>query len=173
MHVTALLGRSATMIYFGQEVGEAAPVAAGFGPAYDTTIFDYWGVEAHQRWMNDGLFDGGALTEEEADLRESYRNLLRFAATAPALAGTTEVLPISEGDESLFAFVRRSEEQSLLVVTNFSSSESGSAVLAGAVSGSSEPLSVLFGQPGKLERDESGSLSVSLPPLETLVLEIN
>ena len=59
MVVSALISSAPTMLYFGQDVGEAGAGDAGFGKASRTTIFDYWGVPAHQRWMNDGAFDGG------------------------------------------------------------------------------------------------------------------
>ncbi len=61
MVVSATISTSPTMIYFGQEVGEAAEEDAGFGKPSRTSIFDYIGVPAHQRWMNQKKFDGGAL----------------------------------------------------------------------------------------------------------------
>ena len=72
MVVSALIGSSPTMIYFGQEVGEPGAGDAGFGTASRTSIFDYWGVPAHQRWMNDGRFDGGAVSADEKSLRDFY-----------------------------------------------------------------------------------------------------
>jgi hypothetical protein len=44
------------MIYFGQEVGEAGNENGGFGTHSRTSIFDR---VSHQRWMNNGKFDGG------------------------------------------------------------------------------------------------------------------
>ena len=122
MLVSALLGRSPTMIYFGQEVGEAADSDAGFGKATRTTIFDYWGVPAHQRWMNGGAFDGGALSKAERELRDYYAELLSFSASHPAMAGDYAHLP-SEPDP-VFAFARWQDDARLLVVSNFSASES-------------------------------------------------
>ena len=51
MVVSATLTTSPTMIYFGQEVGEKAEENAGFGTPTRTSIFDYIGVPAHQRWI--------------------------------------------------------------------------------------------------------------------------
>ncbi|HMI08699.1 MAG TPA: alpha-amylase family protein, partial [Flavobacterium sp.] len=59
MVVSATIGTSPTMVYFGQEVGEAGNENAGFGTHSRTSIFDYIGVPNHQRWMNGGKFDGG------------------------------------------------------------------------------------------------------------------
>ena len=80
MVVSALIGRSPTMLYFGQDVGEPGDGDAGFGDPTRTTIFDYWGVPAHQRWMNGGRFDGGALSDDEKSLRDFYRRLMNFSA---------------------------------------------------------------------------------------------
>ena len=58
MVVSAAISTSPTMIYFGQEVGEPGAENAGFGSPTRTSIFDYIGVPHHQRWMNEGKFDG-------------------------------------------------------------------------------------------------------------------
>ena len=89
MVVSATLSTSPTLIYFGQEVGEAATQNLGFGHASRTSIFDYAGVPAHQRWMNQGKFDGGQSTTTEAALRTYYQKLLNLSTgkNAPALLG--------------------------------------------------------------------------------------
>lgn len=85
--VSALINSAPMMIYFGQEVGEDGSEDTGFGDPTRTTIFDYAGVPAHQRWMNDGKFDGGLLTSDERSLRRYYQNVLSFAASSPAMKG--------------------------------------------------------------------------------------
>ena len=87
MVVSAMIGSSPTMIYFGQEVGEPGAEKAGFGSPTRTSIFDYIGVPHHQRWMNGGKFDGGQLSESEKSLRDFYSRLLNFTKTSSALAG--------------------------------------------------------------------------------------
>ncbi|MEM6249020.1 alpha-amylase family protein [Shewanella vaxholmensis] len=89
MVVSATIGTSPTLVYFGQEVGEAAIGNPGFGHASRTSIFDYVGVPAHQRWMNNGKFDGGQSTALEKSLRAYYQKLLKLSTgqTAPALLG--------------------------------------------------------------------------------------
>lgn len=129
MVVAAALTDAPIMIYFGQEVGEQAEQDMGFGSATRTTIFDYAGVPAHQRWMNGGRFDGGSLTDEERALRNQYRTLLRLVKSAPALQGgffdlhRPNVAAAQGYDEHLFAFSRWNEEQKWIVVANFSSTE--------------------------------------------------
>ncbi|WP_117232403.1 alpha-amylase family protein [Vibrio maerlii] len=127
MLVSALLSRSPTMIYFGQEVGEAGKEEAGFGQPSRTSIFDYIGVPEHQKWMNNGKFDGEGLPEQQKQLRSFYRRILTFAQSNPALLGEYyDLYPINEAElgESCHLFARTSDQQLVLGVSNFSDSES-------------------------------------------------
>lgn len=129
MVLAATLRRGPVMVYFGQEVGEAGDDDAGFGDPTRTTIFDYWGVPAHQRWMNGGRFDGGALTADERALRSRYRQMLTLARDTPALAGEQRLLHAynrerNQGyDERVFALARWNGPDRLLVVVNFGARE--------------------------------------------------
>ena len=125
MVVSATISSSPTMIYFGQEVGEPGALDAGFGKHSRTSIFDYVGVPHHQRWMNGGKFDGGQLKPEEKELRDFYKRLLNFTIKSDALMG--EFLSLQEEnlganlgyDFGLYSFVRWSEKEKLVIVTNF------------------------------------------------------
>ena len=117
MVVSALIGTSPTMLYFGQDVGEQGAGDAGFGKASRTTIFDYWGVPAHQRWMNRGRFDGGALSDDEKSLRDFYVRLMNFSARSVAMQG--EYAPIPTGDDRVFAFARWTDDEQLIVISSF------------------------------------------------------
>jgi glycosidase len=124
MVVSALIGTAPTMLYFGQEVGEAGALASGFGQPSRTTIFDYAGVPAHQGWLNGGKYDGGNLTPAQRELREFYRTLLHFSATAPALRGQffslhQHHLQTPGYSEQTLAFARSDARQRLIVVANF------------------------------------------------------
>lgn len=126
MVVSTTISSSPTMIYFGQEVGEAGNENAGFGTHSRTSIFDYIGVPNHQRWMNNGKFDGGQSTQEEKDLRDFYKRLLNFSRNSSALMGQfQEIQTVNRErtagyDPGIYSFVRWSDQQKLLVVTNFS-----------------------------------------------------
>lgn len=126
MVVSATISTSPTMIYFGQEVGEAGNENGGFGTHSRTSIFDYVGVPNHQRWMNGGKFDGGQLTQEEKDLRDFYKRLLNFSLNSSALMGKFQEIQTlnrqtTQGyDSGIYAYVRWSDTQKLIVVTNFS-----------------------------------------------------
>ena len=126
MVVSTTISTSPTMVYFGQEVGEAGNENAGFGTHSRTSIFDYIGVPNHQRWMNGGKFDGGQLTQEEKDLRDFYKRLLNFSLNSSALMGRFQEIQtvnrqVTKGyDSGIYAFTRWSDVQKLLVVVNFS-----------------------------------------------------
>ncbi len=125
MVVSATISSSPTMIYFGQEVGEPGAIDAGFGKQSRTSIFDYVGVPHHQRWMNGGKFDGGQLSKEEKELRDFYKRLLNFTLKSSALMGDYEQIHdanLEAGlgyDFGLYSYVRWSENEKLIIVTNF------------------------------------------------------
>ena len=127
MVVSTTISTSPTMVYFGQEVGEAGNENAGFGTRSRTSIFDYIGVPNHQRWMNEGKFDGGQLSESEKNLRDFYKRLLNFSINSAALMGSfQEIQSVNRQnnpgyDELIYSYVRWSQNQKLIIVTNFSS----------------------------------------------------
>ncbi len=80
--VTALLfglSRGPVMLYHGQEVGEPASGAEGFGgDDARTSIFDYWSMPEFAKWVNEGKFDGGRLSPEQQSLRAFYGRLTKL-----------------------------------------------------------------------------------------------
>ncbi len=126
MVVSTLISSSPTMLYFGQEVGEAGNEDAGFGKRSRTSIFDYVGVPSHQRWMNGGKFDGGQLSQSEKDLRDFYSRLLNFSTKSSALMGNFKEIQSANRyktngyDDYVYSFVRWSNSEKLIVISNFS-----------------------------------------------------
>lgn len=126
MVVSATISSSPTMIYFGQEVGEPGNEDAGFGKRSRTSIFDYIGVPHHQRWMNEGKFDGGQLYNSEKALRDFYSRLLNFTLKSSAMLGKfQEIQSVNRKetqnyDQGLYSFVRYSEDEKLIIIANFS-----------------------------------------------------
>ncbi|MDX3774179.1 alpha-amylase family protein [Chromatiaceae bacterium AAb-1] len=188
MVVSTTISTSPTMLYFGQDVGEAGADDAGFGKASRTTIFDYWGVPAHQRWMNGGKFDGGALTAEERSLRDFYARLLSFSAAAPAMRGhyaelhTANLQADTPYSEQQLAFSRWSEQQKLLIVSHFNAEQAatfslqvpaelistwqladGSYMLADQLHQGSYQLQVTGGK---------GQVALQLAPLASVILQL-
>ncbi|HEY8780806.1 MAG TPA: alpha-amylase family protein [Mucilaginibacter sp.] len=130
MIVTATLSTGPVMVYFGQEVGEPAEGVEGFnGDDGRTTIFDYWGVPEHQKWMNGGLFDGGQLSGEQKALRNFYSILLNAVHNNVALREGKfwELMLANEYqdgfDQHLYIFLRYTDKQRILVIANFNRSE--------------------------------------------------
>lgn len=125
MVVSATISTAPTMIYFGQEVGEDGSEETGFGDPTRTSIFDYVGVPAHQRWMNNKQFDGGQLTNQEKELRDFYKRLLNFTINSSALAKNYEDIhqfnrKYTEGyNDKVLSFVRWSDTEKLIIISNF------------------------------------------------------
>ena len=126
MVISATIDQGAVMLYFGQEVGEPGAGEEGFqGNDGRTTIFDYWGVPEHQKWMNGGAFDGGGLSDERKQLRRTYSELLTFAASSEALSdgGYLDITAhnVSAGNfpEDVHAFLRYSKNEKLLILNTF------------------------------------------------------
>jgi glycosidase len=126
MIVTATLATGPVMVYFGQEVGEPAALAEGFSGADGrTSIFDYCGVPEHQKWVNDGAYDGGQLAEDQIQLRNFYSQLLNIAGSSPAIAEGKfyELMMANEHSEGfnqrLYLYLRYTLDERVLVAVNF------------------------------------------------------
>ena len=122
--VAALLNRSPFMLYAGQEFGERGMDEEGFsGRDGRTTIFDYWCVDTLHR----GYYFPMHLNNDEKRLCSFYRQLLTMANQEKA---------VSEGEffdlmycnmqswqfnsNQQYAFLRKADNELLLVVVNFS-----------------------------------------------------
>lgn len=128
--ISATIDQGPMMVYFGQEVGEPALGTEGFqGDDGRTTIFDYWGVPEHQKWMNGGAFDGGNLSMEQKQLRTFYSDLLNMAGKNPAITRgvfidlTKENIAAQHFDDEIHAFMRVHENERLLILTGFNQHE--------------------------------------------------
>ena len=187
MVVSATISTSPTLLYFGQDVGEKGEHDAGFGKASRTTIFDYWGVPAHQRWMNDGQFDGAALTTEEKNLRAFYTQLMTITRTSPALMGSYQELHTvnkkSQGyDGQIFSYARWNAKQKLIIVSNFSASDSKRFTLTVPATliadwhlrDADYKLKDLLGKSRAMLHINNlqGEIALELAPLQSVILEL-
>jgi len=117
-----LLNRAPYMIYAGQELGEPGMDSEGFSKCDGrTSIFDYWSVKTIRDW-----FKG----EYDRNLRESYSFLLSLSLSEKAFSlGDTFDLQYANTNNpfyctaNLYSFVRKFENEIIIVVVNFSSSE--------------------------------------------------
>ncbi|MGQ1784114.1 MULTISPECIES: alpha-amylase family protein [unclassified Saccharicrinis] len=128
MVVSGAIYSNPLMLYFGQELGEEGMDNEGYSGADGrTTIFDYWGVQLFQDWVNDGNYDGGQLSEEATELRRWHKNFLNVIRNNEAINhGKFYDLMWSNEDNvafdstKLFAFLRYHNKKILLVIVNFS-----------------------------------------------------
>lgn len=188
MVVSATISTAPTMIYFGQEVGEPGAQDAGFGTHSRTSIFDYIGVPNHQRWMNDGAFDGGRLTKEEKELRDFYKRLLNYTVESSALMGDyQEIHSFNRANTKgygtkVFAFARWSDEERLLIVTNFNDEEGQAFQLnipADLVQkwqlreGTYKLTDQLYGSTNELVVENGvGTIQIAMKPLQSFIYSI-
>lgn len=122
--VSALMQRNPLLIYAGQEFGERGMDKEGYsGRDGRTTIFDYWALETLYR----GYFNREALSDAELHLSLIYQQILRIANSERAISegqffDLMYVNPLSEqfNPREQFAFLRKFEDEVLLVVANFS-----------------------------------------------------
>ncbi|MEL4457037.1 alpha-amylase family protein [Lutimonas vermicola] len=125
MVVSTTISSSPTLLYFGQEVGEPGAENAGFGSPTRTSIFDYIGVPHFQRWTNRRQFDGAGLSSEEKELRTFYKKLLAFSIESDALMGEYREIHYYNKDQNpsydhrIFSFVRWSDTEKLIIISNF------------------------------------------------------
>ena len=126
MTVAALMYTGPVMVFFGQEVGERSMGVSGFGQDDGrTTIYDYWGLDAHQQWMNEGKFDGGNLSREQKELRSFYSKLLHIASSNEVIRNGVLIdlnayNSTANINENTYSFIRFNDDQMLLILTNFS-----------------------------------------------------
>ncbi len=126
MVISATIDKAPIMIYFGQEVGEPGASAEGFGGDDGrTTLFDYWGVPHHQKWVNGGKYDGGALADDQKQLRQFYSDILTFAGTNKTIANgsyydiTAYNIQVGNITNKIHAFVRYSSDEKLIIISGF------------------------------------------------------
>ncbi|WP_298881912.1 alpha-amylase family glycosyl hydrolase [uncultured Polaribacter sp.] len=189
MVVSTTISTSPTMIYFGQEFGEDGSENAGFGTPSRTSIFDYVGVPSHQRWVNNKQFDGGQSTTDELNLRDFYKRLLNFTIKSDALMGNYQDIHQYNREKTLnyntkvLSFVRWSENEKLIIVSNFDANDHHRFVLEipsdiikkwNLNDGDYDTLDQLYNKESfKLNVIEGkGFITLKLSPLESFILKV-
>lgn len=188
MVVSSLISQSPTMLYFGQEVGEDGSELAGFGTPSRTSIFDYIGVPAHQRWMNEGEFDGAQLSDEEQRLRDYYQKILIISSTHPTMLGEYASLHSanrwneSRYDSSQFSFARWQDDNRLFVISSFDDTNTLSYTLniptniirdMNISNGKYQLVDLISGENSYLfVNDDQGTIDILLPPRSSLIYEV-
>lgn len=111
-----LLNKAPYLIYFGQEMGERGMDAEGYSHVDGkTSIFDYWSVPAVRKFL---------LTGESSELRNKYKQIISIATRERAVSsGDRFDLKYANHDSectNIFPFVRKIENELLLILSNFS-----------------------------------------------------
>lgn len=122
--VSILFQKNPFMLYAGQEFGERGMDKEGFsGHDGRTTIFDYWSPDT----LSHAYVDRRKLTAEERKLSNDYRQLLRFANDENAIreGDTFDLMYVNPWSNDFdpqrqFAFLRKKDDEAILVVANFS-----------------------------------------------------
>ena len=122
--VSALLQKNPFMLYSGQEFGEHGMNAEGFsGCDGRTTIFDYWFVDSLHR----GFFDRRRLSMPEKQLVRIYHSVLNIASREKAVieGDFFDLMYVNPHTDKFnprcqYAFLRKKENDVLLVIVNFS-----------------------------------------------------
>ena len=184
MTVTATLGSGPVMLYSGQEMGEPALGSEGFSSADGrTSIFDYWGVPEHQKWLNQGKFDGAKLSPEQKSLRDFYARLLTAASSNEAIRKgrfyelqDANNLGKEYNQRYLYTYLRYTPTQQVLVVVNFSADKTYRPTLtipAEAMTAMGLSTKKLYTYTNLLDTDEPrNTLNLTLAPLSAYVFEI-
>lgn len=125
--VAALFQCNPIMIYAGQEFGEKGMDGEGFsGIDGRSTIFDYWSIDAIRK----GFFERSKLSAEQVQLEKEYRKILTLCNSEKAISNgkTFDLMYANETNDAFdsnkqFAFLRSSNNTTLLIVANFSKTE--------------------------------------------------
>ncbi len=174
--VAALMGNNPFMVYAGQEFGERGMDAEGFsGRDGRTTIFDYWCVDTIRR----GYFDRRHLTQDEMHLQLKYQQILHIANREAAVREgeffdlmyvnpqTWKFNPRHE-----YAFLRKFEDEVLLVVANFGPDRINTSVnipahafdFLGLPEKEVRAIDLLTGQEMNIELKKDGAVDMDLRP---------
>lgn len=128
LYASLFLNTAPFMLYAGEEVGERGMDNEGFsGTDGRTSIFDWWAPSSLTRLYRYIHGETDALSHDEQETLEFYRKALRFASEDDAVSkGTVYDLcycnSSSDGfnPDRHFAFLRDYEDETLLIVCNFS-----------------------------------------------------
>lgn len=131
LYTTLYLNNAPFMLYAGEEVGERGMDNEGFsGRDGRTSIFDWWAPSSLTRLYKYIHGEKEALAPEEETMLDTYRKALKFAAEDNAVSkGTFYDLCYcnyaSDGfnPDRHFAFLRDFEDETLLIVCNFSKND--------------------------------------------------
>lgn len=187
--VSAMISKGPFMIYYGQELGERASENEGFAGYNDrTTIFDFWSYDTMRRWHDGGRCTTRLLTEGERWLRQTYSRVLHLCNECSAIreGGFFDLMYANIRNEHFdphktFAFIRHSDRQKLLIITNFNRADIHCGLIipdhavdmCGLPTGEVEAVDLISGDHLRLSIEAGKPVELSLKSSSALVLELN
>lgn len=128
VYLSLFYSRSAFMLYSGQELGESGMDEEGFsGTDGRTTLFDYWGIELWQKYVNQYQFNDEKLPLEAIEIRHFYIRMLKLLTQSKALqtGAFYDLMWYNENPQlfpsaDVYAFLRFEANERYLIVVNFS-----------------------------------------------------
>lgn len=128
--VLACMQKNPFMLYSGQELGESGMYCEGFsGKDGRNTIFDYWTIDSLAAWNNSGKWDEQNLNDLQMSVRTFYKKVLNLCKEEKAFSeGVFFDLMYANYENKafdtskLFAYFRKSGNEFILVIVNFSGS---------------------------------------------------
>ena len=120
MIASVLMYKNPFMLYAGEEYGERGMDREGFsGNDGRTTIFDYWSIDTLCRAASKKL------TEEEEKIFSIHQKTLQLARKEKAVAEglSFDLMYVNQHLQRQYAFLRKADNELLLVVVNFEDQE--------------------------------------------------
>ena len=174
--VSVLLQQNPFMLYAGQEYGERGMDEEGFsGKDGRTTIFDYWCVDTLTR------AEQRKLTKEEKALKAMYDKVLNIARSEKSVAegASFDLMYVNQQYQRQYAFLRKSDTEVLLVVSNFEEQSADMDVMIPAHAfdylqikeKNAIATDLLSGKKKRIVLRREETVSMQLPPLGAVVLK--
>jgi glycosidase len=137
----------------------------------------------HQKWLSQGKFDGAKLNLEQRKLRDFYSRLLNLTASSDALRRgkfyelqDANNLGKEYNQRHLYAFLRYTDKQQVLVVVNFSADKTYRPTInvpAEALTAMGLNSQKYYNYVDILSEGElRNNLYLNMPPLSAFVFEI-
>lgn len=176
--VALLLQEGPFMLYAGQEYGERGMDKEGFsGTDGRTTIFDYWSTLTLWHAAT------GQLTPDEQQLCKAYQQLMGLAQKEEAIENGLmfDLMYVNPQLDRQFAFLRKSDKETLLVVANFSDEAVNAHIKLPAHAfdylkmseGSATVTSLMNGKKAKADFHRDAEIEVNVVAWGTEILKIS
>lgn len=183
--VSACMNTNPFMVYAGQELGERGMDEEGFsGRDGRTTIFDYWNVKSLQK-LNAGT---KSFTDEEAALYTYYKKIISLCNDSPAIReGLFYDLMYANFDRACafnpdhqFAFMRKGQKETLLIVANFDTAEANVGIRIPAHAfdylqlrgGLHASIDLISGETQTIELKPDAHTFVAIPAYGAVILKV-